>query len=146
MANNSWTIPIADLIRIAGSEADRVVAQAVHNMFNQVTLMSPVGDPSKWKGSAPKGYVGGRFRSNWTVSFDEPNPETTDAVNFSRSDAEVAKALTFRLGCRIWLTNNLPYAERLEYGWSQQAPSGMVRLNALLFRRYIAQASSGAPA
>lgn len=31
------------------------------------------------------------------------------------------------------LTNNLPYAERLEYGWSNQAPQGMVRVNVARF-------------
>ena len=30
----------------------------------------------------------------------------------------------------VYLTNNLPYAQRLEYeGWSKQAPAGMVRVN-----------------
>jgi len=28
----------------------------------------------------------------------------------------------------IYLTNNLPYAQRLEEGYSQQAPAGMVAL------------------
>lgn len=28
-----------------------------------------------------------------------------------------------------WLSNNLPYIERLEYGYSKQTPAGMVRLS-----------------
>jgi hypothetical protein len=31
-------------------------------------------------------------------------------------------------GSIFYLTNNLPYGERLEYGYSKQAPSGMVRI------------------
>lgn len=31
----------------------------------------------------------------------------------------------------LWISNNLPYAVRLEYGWSKQAPSGMVRVTLL---------------
>ena len=30
----------------------------------------------------------------------------------------------------FYLTNKLPYAQALEYGHSQQAPSGMVRVSA----------------
>jgi hypothetical protein len=29
----------------------------------------------------------------------------------------------------IWIYNNLPYIERLEFGHSQQAPLGMVRIS-----------------
>ena len=31
-------------------------------------------------------------------------------------------------GFTFYMTNNLPYGERLEYGWSSKAPSGMVRI------------------
>ena len=38
---------------------------------------------------------------------------------------------------KITLTNNLPYAQRLEYGWSQQAPQGFVRVNVSRFQQLI---------
>jgi hypothetical protein len=36
-----------------------------------------------------------------------------------------------------YITNNLPYAERLEYGWSGQAPSGMIRLSLAEFEQVL---------
>jgi len=33
-----------------------------------------------------------------------------------------------KIGDVFYFTNNQPYALRLEFGWSDQAPSGMVRL------------------
>jgi hypothetical protein len=39
------------------------------------------------------------------------------------------------VGDLYYLTNNLPYIERLEYGWSKQAPGGMVRKNMQNFNR-----------
>ncbi|VEB42983.1 Uncharacterised protein [Chromobacterium violaceum] len=32
------------------------------------------------------------------------------------------------VGVNAWLVNPMPYAVKLEYGWSKQAPAGMVRL------------------
>jgi hypothetical protein len=33
-----------------------------------------------------------------------------------------------QLGQRLFITNNLPYAQRIEDGYSQQAPAGMVKV------------------
>jgi hypothetical protein len=40
------------------------------------------------------------------------------------------------------MTNALPYARRLEYGWSRQAPYGMVRYSVLEYRRFLLRAIS----
>lgn len=73
----------------------------------------------------------GRFRGNWNVSVDLRDDTTTDATDKDGS-ATIAKGqgvITAIPPYRtIWLTNNLPYARRLETGWSQQAPAGMVAL------------------
>jgi len=39
------------------------------------------------------------------------------------------------LGDIVYLANNLPYAQRLEDGWSQQAPEGMVKLTVQRFQQ-----------
>ena len=43
----------------------------------------------------------------------------------------------------IYLSNGLPYAKRLENGWSRQAPTGMVRINVARFSSAIKQAVQG---
>jgi hypothetical protein len=49
----------------------------------------------------------------------------------------VTKIGSWRWGEIIYLTNSLPYARRLEYGWSKQAPAGMVRITVANFERHL---------
>lgn len=61
----------------------------------------------------------GRARSNWFVTAGRPSSQVTDAVNGSPTAALSPTKVAF-------VTNNLPYIERLENGHSGQAPSGFV--------------------
>jgi len=94
-------------------------------VFRRIVLKSPVGNPSLWAnpGSAPPGYVGGRFRANWQidVSLNTSQRDSTDIP--VPNPAAIAAAKPFGT---IWIFNNVPYAQRLETGWSSQAPSGVV--------------------
>lgn len=74
----------------------------------------------------------GRFRGNWQASLNTPNKSTTGSLDRSGGGAinEVAAVVNnLQLGQVFWLTNNLPYARRLEYGYSKQAPNGFLRIN-----------------
>lgn len=122
-----------DLRRIAaktGQRLDQVVRQAGVLAAQGVILKSPVGNAELWK-QPRKGYVGGRFRANWNVSTKLPDTSTTgktDAAGSATLQRLVAGAMQAKLGDVIWITNGLPYARRLEYGWSTQAPHGFVRI------------------
>lgn len=48
-----------------------------------------------------------------------------------------------RLGDSVLLYNNLPYIERLEDGYSDQAPSGMVKLTVAAWPQIVARNSRG---
>lgn len=80
----------------------------------------------------------GRFRGNWQIGDGGPDTRTDSpfdkqplgsppaAATFTRWQDQMEGVLP---GTVIYITNSLPYARRLEYeGWSQQAPSGMVRV------------------
>ena len=73
----------------------------------------------------------GRFRGNWTLSFGAADGDITAVLDPSGS-ATVARNTGMMTAYPregfpvIYLQNNLPYAERLEQGYSTQAPSGMV--------------------
>ena len=72
----------------------------------------------------------GRAQSNWFPSVDTPATGTTEET-VSSAQGVIARNLPSleKAYGHIWyLSNNLPYIERLEYGYSKQAPSGMVRL------------------
>ena len=82
---------------------------------------------------AGKGYVGGRFRANWNVAFGAPDTTTTEEVDPSGNKSKARmreEVLSFNFdGKSVFLSNSLPYSMRLEYGYSKQAPAGMVRLS-----------------
>lgn len=138
-----FSIPLATLAANAKADLETVVRVSTLQLFRKVTERSPVGNPELWKGSAPKGYVGGRFRANWNVSSAAPNFDTTASVDQGRATVEIQKSLTLPVGGVMWLSNGLPYARKLEYGHSKQAPGGMVRLAAAEFSTYVSQAVTG---
>ncbi len=96
------------------------------------------------------GYVGGRFRGNWQVTFDTKATgqlERIDPQGDSTKSAasQVVLSFTSEVGT-IWAVNNLPYGPRLEFeGWSSQAPSGMVRISVAEFQTYVNRAVASLP-
>ena len=85
------------------------------------------------RGWAAKNYTGGRFRGNWQVSFDRPAVGAIDRVDKAgtatlAAGRDVLAHYDSGEYGSIWFTNNVPYAQRLEYGWSKQAPAGIVRV------------------
>jgi hypothetical protein len=100
------------------------------DFLTRVVQRNPVGNPSLRSSPPPPGYVGGRSRGNWQVSFSNPNDEETGVIDPSGSTAISSGTATI-VGLSqpfsvIWIFNNVPYILRLENGWSQQAPAGMV--------------------
>jgi hypothetical protein len=78
----------------------------------------------------------GTFRGNWKVGINSIDSK----INYGRLEGTARREGESRIGSiksgeRINISNALPYAMRLEYGYSNQAPSGMVRttLNELIF-------------
>jgi hypothetical protein len=75
----------------------------------------------------------GRFRGNWQASIGSPVLSTTSRLDSTGAGSINDAAVTvqgLKLGQTFYLTNNLPYARRLEYGsHSKQAPNGFLRIN-----------------
>ena len=115
---------------------DRTIRRAVFEVWNRLDFRSPVGDPSTWSSPAPPGYVGGRFRANWQYGFNSQPSTLLDEIDTdgSRTRERVFNAVMSGPAIGVhYLTNNSPYGQRLEEGWSQQAPFGMVALTELEF-------------
>lgn len=123
-----WSIPLDKLAAKAKSDVERVGRQATFALFDAVQQKSPVDT--------------GRFRGNWQFGIGAvPNGTVeVDDKGGAQAQAEAAKALNAKLGGVIYYVNNLPYARRLEYGYSNQAPQGMVRLSVGEFRSAVAKA------
>jgi hypothetical protein len=102
----------------------------VFDLFRRLVLKSPVGNPDLWAPQSlppPPGYVGGRFRANWQISIAAP--ATGEIESTAEPGPPVLGEVPF--GVTVWITNNVPYAERLETGWSRQAPQGIVSISLL---------------
>ena len=80
----------------------------------------------------------GLFRNNWFSGLNNPNLKVTANVakkafgtgGGARFNEALQLTTEFTMGDVLFLTNSLPYARRIEFGWSQMAPNGIVRLTA----------------
>lgn len=80
----------------------------------------------------------GRARSNWLVSLDSQNEAVTEAYSpgtkgstgGSNATSAIAQGQAmiggYKGGSTIYISNNLPYIQRLNDGWSAQAPAGYI--------------------
>lgn len=123
---SAFSIPISQLAEKLKADIALVARKATLDVFTAVVLKSPVDT--------------GRFRANWNVSVGAPDTSTTESTDQARGQVEAAKALTLPLGGVTYIANGLPYARALEYGHSQQAPNGMVRLSAMEYADYVRSA------
>jgi hypothetical protein len=102
---------------------DKAVRKIALDVFSNVILLSPVDT--------------GRFRGNWQPAVGRAMAGTIEAVDPTGATV-TAKVQTTTQGVKagdvILMVNNLPYAQRLEDGWSKQAPSGMVALTVQRFQ------------
>jgi hypothetical protein len=116
---NQWTNKVK-------GEADTACRRIVYEMFSRIIYRSPVDT--------------GLFRGNWVATVGSIPVEKLEVYD---KDASIAMARleeasdAFKAGVRIYLTNNLEYARRLEYGWSKQAPNGMVRVTLSEFQSVV---------
>ena len=136
---STFKLDISKFIDKTSKTADAEVRKICLDLLTGIVLKTPVDT--------------GRARANWFTSIGSPSNETTNftadagrgitAPNqsaasitaISRGGADIAKAT----GNILWITNNLPYIYRLEFGtynagpktaggFSRQAPAGMVRV------------------
>ena len=115
-----------------------VVRRTAEKALNEVVSRSPIGDPSLWKSPAPAGYVPGTFINNWFVEIGGITARTRSTPDASGTSSlqQVSNLEPLRSNpyVTIYIHNSLPYANRLEHGWSTQAPMGMVALTVTSLR------------
>ena len=124
----------------AGAKADLVVHDVVAEIGSRIVERTPVGMPETWKEPPPPGYRPGAARGNWQLTQDSPATGTLlviDPTGEVTKDKIAAAVPAKAAGKTYYLTNCLPYAWRLETGWSRQAPNGMVGLVAVEFNTIV---------
>lgn len=114
----NFSIDLSRAIEKAKGQTETVVKKVMLETFSKVIYKSPVRS--------------GRFRANWIIGYSSPDRATS--LNTDKSGAgtigQIASEITGAKldGKSIFLTNSLPYSLRLENGYSQQSPQGMVKI------------------
>lgn len=127
--NGSFAETLRQYADQAVLDMDEVFRKVVIEIGSSVIRLSPV--------------LTGRFRGNWQLTIDAPASASLD--NYDKEGHETiatlvsdAQPLTF--GQTAYIVNNLIYSIPLEYGHSQQALAGMVRITKERFQDIVAQA------
>lgn len=122
---------LAKLCEKAGDKAELVVRKVALDMGGSLIDMSPVDT--------------GRFKNNWVTSVGY---KSVAAVGSAKTGGDGSIYMLrdvigrWKVGDKsIFITNNLPYAQKLEYGYSKQAPNGMVRITVQRFEEAVAKAA-----
>ena len=115
----TFSLNVKKFAEKAGKDADAVISKVCLDLLSDIVLNTPVDT--------------GRARANWFTSIGTPSNTTVEhegaqsaaGVAIGRAASDIASAPRNI----FWISNNLPYIYRLEFDqWSNQAPSGMVRL------------------
>ena len=135
----SFSVDVSRWVERAQLNNEEVIRSVALKLFSAVIVGSPVDE--------------GTFRNNWFVSGATPSininelddgGSNSDIINRTASD--IKKLIKWD---SITFTNNLPYARVIEFGgfrgagpniaggYSKQAPSGVVRVNATRFQQLI---------
>lgn len=126
MSNAAFKRNFSKLLERAGDKAELVVRKVAQDFVASFVLKSPVDT--------------GRFRANWNTGIGSMNLSTSISTD-SGAELRASSILpSYKAGDTIYITNNLPYALRLEYGWSDQAPAGMVRTTIAEYSQYLRRA------
>lgn len=117
----SFTVNLQQLTERTKKRTDQVVQKITMELFRSVIVKTPVDT--------------GRARGNWQCSVGAlpagVKQDATDSTGAQAISAAAEKVNKTPAGNIVYLANNLPYIRRLEYGYSKQAPGGMVRVSAV---------------
>ena len=128
----SFSIDLSRFAVKSEKEMKTVIQKITMEAFKRVILRSPVDT--------------GRFRANWGAAIGAATVGTKESFDKTGGATVAAATLTvFDWNCAgsIFLTNSMPYGPKLEYGSSNQAPQGMVRVTVAEIQGFVNGVASG---
>lgn len=131
MALGSFELDISKWVSKAKGNVDLVIRKISLDLFKRVIMKTPVDT--------------GRLRGSWSVSIGAIAPATIQLNDKSGSatiSRVTAATLNLKAGDVITMVSNLPYSRRIEFGYSKQAPAGMVRISIAEFPQVVSKAAS----
>lgn len=136
----SFSRDIGKFVNKVDKNASIIFRVSAFNVFADIITGSIVGNPSIWVSKPRKGYTGGSYRMNWQTSIGSAasgeldGTDKNDTIAGARAAGATNKA---RLGQRIYLVNNLPYAKGIEDGTASTRGTGKVRMAALKWNQIV---------
>lgn len=123
---------------------DEVITLVFKRLGTLIVNRTPIGDRTLWSQPAPAGYRPGSLANNWFAGIGEPGALSRRQYNVNGADSlsQINTVSRSAPGKLAYIANPLPYARRVEYGWSTQAPSGMVRISVAEFQQIVRKAVS----
>ena len=126
----SFAASVQKFSRMASQSLEKTVRAIEIQLFAEIIDLSP--------------RRSGRFVGNWQISQGSPaSGEIDREAQKQQAISEMNEVVAaLRGGGVTFLSNNLPYAHRLEFeGWSKQAPEGMVRRTVARFNQIADEAA-----
>lgn len=110
------------------------------DLLDKLVINTPVGERSRWQNNirrkargldpVPEGYVGGHARKNWQVTLNRPavkelkGEDKTGNRTLQVGEQRIAQIKEPTIA---YISNLVPYIERLEQGHSTLQPNGFVK-------------------
>lgn len=112
--------------------SEKAVNSTLREMYKRIIDRTPVGKPELWSYPAGPDYTPGTLRDSWRLNFNGTLRNTRGQF---ASGAQISNSggLKFRVNSSnsnqsATIFNPQVYAQRVENGWSTQAPRGMMRV------------------
>lgn len=128
-----WTMDLNKYVKKTKTQISEVRTAYAYALYSSIVRKTPVGTP-------PDDPVGGRARANWQIQPGRPATGTLDKTR--KTPMPISSMPKVEGDESIFISNNLDYIEKLEYGgypknpkggngktingYSKQAPEGMV--------------------
>lgn len=111
-----WNKQFKQATKIVLQVSKETIKETSVKLFSKMVEYTPVGNPTIWHHPyVPHGYKPGTLKKSWEINF-----QPTEVI----------------------IKNAQPYAERVEYGWSSQAPYGMMRRSIAEFPSLLSQVAN----
>jgi hypothetical protein len=132
----NYTAQLASFRRKLDKAAQEVVPTIVKEAQNNIAYR--LYGSLKWYTPVLTGHA----RHNWVGTLNKPWDEEIEGVFAEEGETHdpltgfekehwasvKSRLMAMPVGQTVWVSNNVPYIQRLENGWSKKAPQGMVKV------------------
>lgn len=104
-----------DFTKKVGRKAIKVIVQAASETADAIKFSTPIDT--------------GNTAANWTIGLNGFTMPYDEEITDAFSPVDISRLADIKKTDTITISNSAPATRPLEYGYSKQAPNGMVRIN-----------------